>query len=64
MTPRDKANNARISAAQKYRMEALMLWGRGNALHDLDPEGACALWLDGMCALDCALITEQGLKGG
>jgi hypothetical protein len=39
-----------------------MKWGEGNRLHEIDPDGAVAAWLDGMNALDTANEVEKGMQ--
>lgn len=60
MNPRELANKARADAAINYRQYANRYLQYGIAMYPMDAENACALWLDGMKALDAAEETEKG----
>lgn len=64
MTPAELAERARINATERYRWEATYLMTLGDKLAGIDHDGAYAMWCDAMKALDAAMTTEDGLKGG
>jgi hypothetical protein len=62
INPYELAQQARERAAQNYRATSQSLCDKGNLMYDMDVEGARALWLDGMHALDCAITVETGME--
>lgn len=57
-----RAQRARGNAVHTYLGFADEALFRGDWLYEIDPNGARAVWLDGMVALDAAIEAAKGLE--